>query len=66
MNSNVINLTYDLTYDLKYDLKYDLTNAALLPVYEVLEIPVERRLRSGRHLVEQNGIQVEFERRKAA
>lgn len=50
MNSNVINLTY----------------AAVLPVYEVQEIPVERRLRPGKHLVEQNGVQVEIERRKAA
>ena len=37
-----------------------------LPVYEVEEFLVERRLRSGAHLIERNGVQIEMERRRAA
>ena len=42
-----------------------LTEPDRLPVYQVEEVLAERRLRAGKHLVEQNGIRVEFERRKA-
>jgi len=41
-----------------------LTEPDRLPVYQVEEVLAERRLRAGKHLVEQNGIRVEFERRK--
>lgn len=42
-----------------------LTEPDRLPVYQVEEVLAERRLRAGKHLIEQNGIRVEFERRKA-
>ena len=42
-----------------------LTEPDRLPVYQVEEVLAERRLRTGKHLIEQNGIRVEFERRKA-
>jgi len=41
-----------------------LTEPDRLPVYQVEEVLAERRLRAGKHLIEQNGIRVEFERRK--
>jgi hypothetical protein len=44
----------------------NLTARHALPVYEVQELPVERRLRPGKYLVERNGRQVEVERRIAA
>jgi hypothetical protein len=44
----------------------NLTGLHSLPVYEVEEVPVERRLRPGKYLVERNGAQVEIERRIAA
>ncbi len=37
-----------------------------LPVYEVEEFLVERRLRTGAYLIERNGVQVAAERRRAA
>ena len=43
----------------------NLTEPDRLPVYQVEEVLAERRLRTGKHLIEQNGIRVEFERRKA-
>ena len=42
-----------------------LTEPDRLPVYQVEEVLAERRLRAGKHLIEQNGIRVELERRKA-
>jgi hypothetical protein len=44
----------------------DLTSGNRLPVYEVQEMPVERRLRAGRNLVACEGVLIEMERRKAA
>ena len=41
-----------------------LTEEQSLPVYEVREIPAERRLCAGKYVVEGNGVQVELERRK--
>jgi hypothetical protein len=41
-----------------------LTQNLSLPVYEVREIPVERRLCAGKYVFEGNGVQVELERRK--
>ncbi len=43
----------------------NLTEPDRLPVYQVEEVLAERRLCTGKHLIEQNGIRVEFERRKA-
>ena len=42
----------------------NLTEKQPLPVYEVREIPVERRLCTGKYVIEGNGVQVELERRK--
>lgn len=42
-----------------------LTEPDRLPVYQVEEVLAERRLRAGKHLIEQNGVRVELERRKA-
>ena len=41
-----------------------LTEELSLPVYEVREIPAERRLCAGKYVVEANGVQVGLERRK--
>jgi len=42
----------------------NLTEKQSLPVYEVREIPAERRLCAGKYVVEANGVQVGLERRK--
>ena len=42
-----------------------LTEPDRLPVYQVEEVLAERRLRAGKHFIEQNGVRVELERRKA-
>jgi hypothetical protein len=42
------------------------TQSRALPVYEVEEFLVERRLRAGAYLIERNGVQVAMERRRAA
>ncbi len=42
----------------------NLTEKQPLPVYEVQEIPAERRMCAGKYVVEGNGVQVELERRK--
>jgi hypothetical protein len=41
------------------------TSRTPLPLYDVQELPVERRLHPGKHVVESNGAQASIDRRKS-
>ena len=40
------------------------TSLPALPVYEVEEVPLERRLKAGKYYIIVDGKEIEFERRK--